>query len=65
MHVAMHCNLVDVVFAVSLLSRGTTMKANGKTVHVGKTGIRDRDKTGHRTGNVWYIFCDLLEEKSP
>jgi len=30
--------------------RGKTIKAKGKTVHVGKTGIRDRDETGHRTG---------------
>jgi len=30
--------------------RGKTIEVRGKTVTAGKTGIRDRDETGHRTG---------------
>ena len=50
----------DVSF-VSLVFRGKTIKAIGKTVHVGKVGgIRDRDETSHRTGN--YCRMEMIFE---
>lgn len=39
-------------FFLSLFLRGVqTAEVRGKTIHAGKTGMRERDETGHRTGN--------------
>lgn len=39
-----------IVFLFIFIFRGKTIKAKGKTVHIGKVGVRDRDETGHKTG---------------
>ena len=54
--------VLTIDFLTIFVFRGTTIKAKGNTVHVGKTGIRDRDETGHRTGINQVLYCLLCIE---